>query len=214
MASKVVPMQVKRRTLYTVTAVAVVASVVVAGFAYYLDLHRYPSEDTPLVLQSWGISWIREQEDPDILDPAQPFESLRLLWSRSPSTEAYGTPPLNRTNFLSSTAEFEFPANLTALDETYSTSWQADWLSDPTLNINAIAPCVIFIVDENGNGLFDYGDIISLARGIYENGTLTQQGFLSGTEYGIGLEPGLQFKFAVHHGKLYAWGDNWCPYRP
>lgn len=206
MASKVSPMRLSRRTLLVVAVVSTVAVVVAASVAYYLDVHRYPSEETPLVLQSWGISWTRESEDTSVLQ----FESLQLWWSESPSRQAVGG-SLNNSPILSSTAEFELPNNLTTLYETYPISWISDSLSDPTLSFNAVRPFVIFIVDENENGLFDIGDIISLACGIYENGKLTRQGFLSDTEHGIALEPGQQFMYAIHRGELYAWADVWHP---
>lgn len=202
--------QLNRRVMYVIAAV-VAAAVVVAGAAYYLDTYKYPSEDTPLVLQPWGITWINEQDDSDGLDQLQLFGDLRLWWSSDPSSTSSSTPPLNCTTSLSSTAEFELSLNVTTLSETYSVGWISDCLSDPTLGINVVAPHGVFIVDANENGLFDKGDSISIFRGVYENDTLMDEGFRNDVEYGIALEPGLEFMFAIHHGKLYAWQDDWRP---
>jgi len=211
-------LHVNRRTLYAVAAVAVVAVVVVAGVAYYLDLHRYPSEDTPLVLQSWGISWIRGQEGTDDSYLAPPFSGLQLEWAEFPLTVSYGTAPLNTTTAVSSIADFELPSNLTVLFETYRVAWYSD---DTVNGVRIHGPYGVFVTDENENGLFDYGDVISLFHGIYENGTLVRHGFEGNTEYGValvlsgvgvGMEGPLQFKYAIHHDKLYAWEYSWGAY--
>lgn len=211
-------MRVNRRTLYAVAAVAVVAVVVAAGVAYYLDLHRYPSEDTPLVLQSWGISWIRGQGGTDDSYLAPPFNGLQLEWAEFPLTVSYGTAPLNTTTSLPSIADFELPGNLTVLFETYHIAWHSD---DTVDGVRVHGPYGVFVTDENENGLFDYGDAISLFHGVYENGTLVHEGFRGNMEFGvaltisgagIGMEGPLQFKYAIHHGELYAWESSWNPY--
>ncbi|MBE0518905.1 MAG: hypothetical protein IH630_06760 [Thermoplasmata archaeon] len=211
MASKARPFQVNRRMLYGILALAVAVSVALAGILYYLDAHRYPSEQTPLVLHSWGISWVMEQEDPDHLFLVSPFENISLLWTDFGGSY-YGSPPLNSTFPRVSISEFELPDNVTTLFETYIVGWH----SDNTVNgVRIIGAYGVFVTDENENGLFDYGDAISLFYGVYENGTLTQHGFESDTEYGIGLNPAgnllhasIQFKYAIHHGRLYAWASN------
>ena len=192
-------LKVSRRMLYGIVALAIAVAVASASTAYYLDVHRYPSEDTPLVLYSWGISWIREQVDPDVWYPAPPFGSIQLVFTDSPA-HAMGTAPLNSTSTGASVAatEFELPSNMTVVFETYLVPWHTD---------------------ENENGLFDYGDAISLFYGVYQNDALTLQGFQSNTEYSIaleltdagGMEGPIQFKCAIHHGKLYAWDSYWHP---
>jgi len=215
MASRAGSLQTKRRMLYAVAGIAIVAVVVVAGVAYYLDIHRYPSEETSLVLQPWGISWVREQGDADYSHAAPPFGGLQLWWTEFPLTVSYGTAPLNTTTVQSSTADFELPSNLTVLFETYRVAWHSD---DTVDGVRVHGPYGVFVTDENANGLFDYGDVISLFHGIYENGTLVRQGFEGNTEYGValvlsgvgvGMEGPLQFKYAIHHGKLYAWEYSW-----
>ena len=214
MASRERSFKVNRRALYAIAALAVAAAVVLAGVAYYLDVYRYPSENTPLVLRSWGISWVMEQGEPNHWYLAAPFENLSLYYTPDFSI-GYGTSPLNSTFARASISEFELPSNVTALFETYLIPWHSD---DTVNGVRIIGAYGVFITDENENGLFDYGDAISLFYGVYENGTLTHQGFQNNTEYGIGLNPSgdtlhasVDFKYAIHHGKLYAWGSNW-PY--
>jgi hypothetical protein len=109
-------------------------------------------------------------------------------------------------------SEFELPDNTTTLFETYRIGWHSD---DTVNGVRIIGAYGVFVTDENENGLFDYGDAISLFYGVYENGTLTQQGFRSNTEYGIGLNhiqnsshASIQFKYAIHHERLYAWESD------
>jgi len=217
MAPQVRLLRVSRRMLYGIVALAIAVAVASASTAYYLDIHRYPSEDTPLVLYSWGISWIREQVDPDVWYPAPPFGSIRLVFTDSPGY-AMGTAPLNSTSTGASVAatEFELPSNMTVLFETYLVPWHTDEIVN---GVRTFGVYGIFVTDENENGLFDYGDSISLFYGVYQNDALTHQGFQSNTEYSMaleltdagGMEGPIQFKCAIHHGKLYAWESYWHP---
>jgi len=109
-----------------------------------------------------------------------------------------------------SISEFELPDDATTLFETHLISWHSD---DTVNGVRVIGAYGVFVTDENENGVFDNGDAVSLFHGVYENGTLTQQGFAEETEYGIGLSPAggggrIQFEYAIHHGRLYAWARD------
>jgi hypothetical protein len=105
---------------------------------------------------------------------------------------------------------------MTVLFETYLVPWHTDEIVN---GVRTFGVYGIFVTDENENGLFDYGDAISLFYGVYQNDALTLQGFQSNTEYSIaleltdagGMEGPIQFKCAIHHGKLYAWDSYWHP---
>jgi hypothetical protein len=213
MVPKVRPFQVSRRTLYGIAVLAVAFAIALAGMAYYLDVHRYPSEHTPLVLHPWGISWVMEQEDPNPWFLAAPFENITLSWTADFSS-AVGTSPLDTRYARASTSEFKLPGNFTELSDTYGFCWMSD---DVVNGVRILGPFGIFITDNNGNGLFDCGDAISLFHGVYEGGTLVHQGFQNNTVYGIGLNPSgalgfnerMEFKYAIHHGTLFAWESYW-----
>lgn len=81
--------------------------------------------------------------------------------------------------------------------------------------MRVIGPSGIFITDHDEDGLFDYGDAISLYTCIYEDGVLTHQGYDQNNVYrfalishGGGHYDPWQFKYAIHHGDLYAWQYN------
>lgn len=207
MALKSRPIHLNRRTLYGILALSVAVTLVSVGVFYYLDAYRYPSEETPLVLHSWGISWVRGQADLYQYDLNPPFENMSLCWTEQDG-QGFQTSPLNSTFARANMAEFELPENLTTLVETYLPIAH----SDNTVNgVRIIGVYGVFVTDENENGLFDYGDAVSLFCGVYENGTLSQQGFPGETEYGIGLgaysiySSHIQFNYAIHNGRLYAW---------
>lgn len=207
-AAETLPRRSSKRIVTTAAVAIVVVVVMVAGVAYYLDIHKYPSEDTPLVLQSWGVSWVMEQGDPDQLFFESPFENMVLWWTDYDGVTV-GTPPLNSTIPRVSMSEFELPDDSATLFETYIVGWHSD---DTVNGVRIIGAYGVFVTDGNENGLFDSGDALSVFHGVYENGTLTEQGFLEDTEYGIGLGPpgggSIQFKYAIHHGRFYAWESD------
>ena len=198
-----------RRMLHGVLTLSVVVAVASAGILYYLDTHRYPSEETPLVLRSWGISWVMEQGVPYQSFLESRFDNVSLWWTEYDGS-GYGTSALDSTFPRMNMLEFELPDNVTRLFETYVVIWHSDETVDGVRIIGAYGG---FVTDDDGDGLFDYGDAVSLFWGVYENGTLTRHGFAEDTEYGIGLCPpqhtySIQFKYAIHHGKLYAWASD------
>lgn len=213
MASRERSFKVNRRGLYAIAALAVVVVVVLAGVAYYLDVHRYPSEDTPLILQPWGISLVRERPNTEFDSPPPPFANITLSWSEGWSHGAVGSPMLSSAKRLS-ISDFSLPDDSTSYDWTNLSGWMTDDIID---GVRVIGPSGIFITDDDGDGLFDYGDAVSLCTCIYEDGVLTHQGYYPNTVYmfaliahgGAGHDDPWQFKYAIHHGDLYAWEYNW-----
>ena len=213
MASRERSFKVNRRALYAIAALAVVAVVVLAGVAYYLDVHRYPSEDTPLILQPWGISLVRERPNTEFDSPPPPFANITLSWSEEESHMGSGSPMLSSMKRLN-ISDFSLPNELASYDWANFSGWTSDGIVD---GVRMIGPTSIFITDNDGDGLFDYGDAISLFTCIYEDGVLTHQGYYPNTVYlfaltahgGAGHYDNWQFKYAIHHGDLYAWEYNW-----
>lgn len=213
MASKRRSFQLSRRTLYVVVASGVAVVVVLAGVAYYLDVHRYPSEHTPLVLQPWGISLIREEPATDYGESPPPFANITLAWSEGWSHGAVGSPRLSLMRQLN-ISDFSLPSDLESFIALNITGWMSDDVID---GVRVIGPSGIFITDYDGDGLFDYGDAVSLATCIYEDGVLTHQGYYPNIVYMFALDAHgnaghfdpWQFRYAIHHGDLYAWEYNW-----
>jgi hypothetical protein len=93
-------------------------------------------------------------------------------------------------------------------------------MSDDMIDgVRVIGPTGIFVTDYDGDGLFDYGDAVSLVTCTFEDGVLTHQGYYPNTVYKFALESHdvghgdpWQFKYAIHHGDLYAWEYNWYHY--
>jgi hypothetical protein len=213
MASIVRSPRVSRQTLYAIAALAAVAVVVLAGVTYYLDVHRYPSEDTPLNLQPWGISFVRERPNTEFDSPPPPFANITLTWSEGWSHGAAGSPMLSTLKRLN-VSDFSLPDDLASYVALNITGWESD---DIINGVRVIGPSGIFITDYDGDGLFDYGDAVSLVTCIYEDGVLTHQGYYPNTVYmfalnahgGAGHDDPWQFKYAIHHGDLYAWEYHW-----
>ena len=209
-------LRLNRRTLSVISALGVAAVVLMAGLAYYLDVHRYPSENTPLVLQSWGVTLVRKQPEEDYGASPPPFANISLTWSRGYDYGAYGSPLLSMVKQFNASG-FSLPEDI----ESYYSMGITGWFSDDLIDgVRVIGSYGIFITDHDGDGLFDYGDAVSLVASVYEDGVLTHQGFYPNTVYMIALGPynasysaghydPWQFKYAIHHERLYAWEYHW-----
>lgn len=202
----------KRGFAFVIGATAVVILVMVAGIAYYLDIHRYPSEDTPLVLYPWGISLVRENLSSGDEYPPPPFANISLYWGEDGENWLLGAPSVLTSANRLNASDFNLPDDFTTLDRIYQWGWMSDDIVD---GVRVLGPKGIIVTDVDGDELFDYGDAISLFFGTYENGTLTHQGFSSNKIYLFGLQshgyPVMDhwhFKYAIHHGTLYAWASS------
>jgi len=198
--------------LCATATLAVTAVVVLAGIAYYLDAHRYPSEHTPLVLQPWGISLIREEPTTPDDYPPPAFANISLAWREEGSGGYPSAPTLSSMKRLN-ISDFSLPDGFSSYASLDITGWMSDDMID---GVRVIGPTGIFITDHDGDGLFDYGDAVSLVTCTYEDGVLTHQGYNPNAVYMFALESHdvghydpWQFKYAIHHGDLYAWEYNW-----
>ncbi len=213
MASTGRSFHLSRRILYIVVASSVAAVVVLAGVAYYLDVHRYPSEHTPLVLQPWGISLIREEPTMSYDYPSPAFANISLAWSEEGSGGYPSASSLSSEKRLN-ISDFSLPDDFSSYVALDITGWMSDEVID---GVRVIGPTGVFITDYDGDGLFDYGDAVSLVTCVYEDGVLTHQGYYPNTVYtfaldahgGTGHYDAWQFKYAIHHGDLYAWEYQW-----
>jgi hypothetical protein len=213
MASRIRPLQINRRILWIIAALGVTTVVVLAGVAYYLDLHRYPSENTPMTVQPWGISFIRERPDAEFDSTPPPFANITLAWSEGWKNGVASSPMLSTARQLN-ISDFGLPDDLESFIDLNITGWTSDYIIE---GVRVLGPSGIFITDFDADGLFDYGDAVSLVTCIYEDGVLTHQGYYPNTVYmfalnahgGAGHYDPWQFKYAIHHENLYAWENYW-----
>lgn len=171
----------------------------------------YPSEDTPLTLQSWGVTWSRDfnesVNDVPVWAYADVWVSLTKYLDHG-SMEWYS--PFHCGEFIE-IAAFTVP---TTLDEAEDLPFLESTVHlDNGVEVHSMT--AYFISDTSDPEVFNAGDTLSFIHIVFRDGSVSSVGFEENVVYEIGL--GCTFGgggtsegygIAVHDGQLYSWIDH------
>jgi hypothetical protein len=172
----------------------------------------FPSEDTPLTIQSWGITWEREYEE--VIDDAPPgLEYCNMSTAFTIYDIGYGSIGRAKSIIVGEFIDvdtFVVPTTMEEAEELCPLSSSAYWDGESEIRVIDY----YFISDDTDSLRFNFGDSISLVHLEFEDGVLTTVGFQEGLVYEIELiYEGVMsicggYGFAVHDGELYSWLDH------
>lgn len=201
---------------------SIILVIVLVMFTFYILIAEgvidfsdpYPSEETPLSIQPWGLTWDRHIEFIPYDDQIAGlnYSSLTYYFTRYDEGGSIGIGGaldvgtfIDVETFVPPTTVEEAEAMSTALDSTYG---------DDGVPVHAFT--CYFISDQTDSLRFNQGDSISLVHLIFKDGVLSSTGFEEGCTYefelrfddgdGGGIYEG--YGFAVHDGELYSWFDH------
>ncbi|HIH01779.1 TPA: hypothetical protein HA259_06885 [Thermoplasmata archaeon] len=204
-----------------IRTLSVLLAIALASFAFYAvkmegvfdpSESPYPSEETPLVLQQWGITWNRDFNETlngEIAVWAYANITLSL-------TEYMENGSSKRTNALSVEAfmdvsGFSAPATLEEAEDMANAQHYAYF--DGGVEVDVLT--VYFVSDTTDPEVFNRGDTISFVHLIYLDGELSSAGFEEEVVYAIELTCEVagqtaqeRYGIAVHDGTLYSWIDH------
>ncbi|HIJ16790.1 MAG TPA: hypothetical protein HA364_03305 [Thermoplasmata archaeon] len=204
----------KIRILSILLALVLVAFTfyVIASEGYLDNPTPYPSEDTPLTLESWGLTWDREFEE-SINDDPPGLEYCNMSISFTEYDLSAGS--TGRTNSIMvvefiDADTFVAPTTEEEAEELCPLSWTTYWDGESEIRV---IDCY-FISDNTDTLRFNTGDSISLVHLEFKDGVLTTVGFQEGLVYEIEfIYEGVMtiqggYGFAVQDGELYSWLDH------
>lgn len=171
----------------------------------------YLSEDTPLALQTWGVTWEREYDEGYGIDeiPGLNYSSMTYSFTEYGdgwTSTTYG--PLSVEYIDLET--FVPPTTVEAAEAMNYMGGMGYWEDGHEIHV---ITCY-FVSDDTDVLRFNKGDSISLARLTFVDGTLSSYGFEEDFVCDIELcwEEGygilMAYGFAVHDGELYSWVDS------
>jgi hypothetical protein len=171
----------------------------------------YPMEDTPLTLQSWGVTWSREFNELFVDAPFWAYADMSIsltVYSDDGSTGSYSAFSLGEFITVS---VFSVP---TTLDE----AEDLPLLEHTTYYEDGVEVCSLtgyFVSDATNPEVFNSGDTVSFIHIVFRNGVVSSVGFTEDVVYEIelycsagGQEAREGYGIAVHDGLLYSWIDH------
>lgn len=203
-----------------VKALSVLLVVVVVMFAFYVLVAEgvidfsppYPSEDTPLVLQSWGVTWVREYEMViDDLPAGLNYSDMSISLTEYQEGSTSGWSSTLLTGGPLDPDGFTPPDTIEEADE------MMNWVHHSSYWLDGEEVHVItsyFIFDETDSLRFNIGDSISLVRLVFTDDGTPAGGFPEDIVYEVELYYDGHgsiysgYGFAVHGGELYSWIDR------
>lgn len=192
---------------------------VLFAFAFYvlvaegvLDLSPpYPSEDTPLKLQAWGLTWDREYElTIEGLDPGLNYSDLSISLTRYEEGSVSGWASAFVLTGFVDVEDFVPP-------DTVEGAIALGWLGHSISGADGVETHVItgyFVSDRTDPWNFNIGDSISLVHLVFADGELSHIGFEEDVVYEVEVVydgAGTAYEgygFAVQGGDLYSWVDH------
>jgi len=198
---------------------SVMLALVVVSFAFYILVSEgmirssppYPSEDTPLTLQPWGVTWNREYEMTiGDLPPGLSYSDMYIHLTRYDEGGLMGWESPFATGEFINLSTFEVPATIEVAEESNWLGHSIYW--ENGLEVHAFT--CYFVYDDTDSLNFNIGDTISFFHLVFENGTLSSSGFEEDIVYEIELAYDGHgsiyegYGFAVHNDKLYSWIDR------
>lgn len=172
----------------------------------------YPSQDTPLTLQPWGVTWSRSfNETLGLVTPIWAYDDMSVaLKEYDEGGMAWTSGPFLLGESIEVSA-FVPPATV---EEAEEMSWLGRLMySDYGVEVDVFT--VYFVSDHTDPDVFNRGDTISFVHLIFRDGSLSSVGFEEGIIYEIvlmcetnGLTSREGYGLAIEDGKLYSWMDR------
>lgn len=174
----------------------------------------YPSEDTFLAIQPWGVTW-----DEDGIEGligicalhSPEYSNLTIAFTEytEGSTQKSSGPFI--TGEFIDIEDFVAPASVEEAEE-LTQLMHIMYLEDEK-EIDMFTG--YFVSDHTDSQEFNLGDVIAIVNLVFEDGTLASIGFDEGTTYEVELYYEFEygsaysgFGFAVDGGELYSWLDR------
>jgi hypothetical protein len=172
----------------------------------------YPSEETPLTLQTWGITWNREYETGIVgHEPGLNYSDLYMTFKWHQEGGSFTWSGLSITGDFINASTFTPPSTIEAAEA-------MNTIAEVVYGIDG-SPAQVFtcciVSDVTNASRFNFGDSISFVHLVFIDGELSSTGFPDdGSTFEVVLESVGELRtvegygFAVHDGDLYSWVDH------
>jgi len=171
----------------------------------------YPMQDTPLTLQSWGVTWNRDFNESLNEVPFWAYASISIYMTEyrdDGSTGRYC--PFSCEEFIEISA-FSVPATLDEAESLPLLGYSIYF--DGEVEVRSLT--AYFVSDATDPEVFNAGDTFSFVHIVFRDGSVSSVGFLEDIVYELelyctagGQEAREGYGIAVHDGQLYSWIDH------
>jgi hypothetical protein len=209
-----------RSDIVRIRLLSIVLVVTILTFTFYalvaegvIDMSPpYPSEDTSLTLQTWGVTWTREYEiGIEGGEPGLNYSDMTMTfrWHVEGGSTTWTT-PFAIDDFVN-VSTFTPPSTMEAAEAMNNIAEVVHGIDGEEAHVFT---CYI-VSDETDPYRFNLGDSISLVHIIFIEGEFSSTGFPDdGSTYEVVLDSVGEistsggYGFAVHDGRLYSWLDH------
>ena len=197
---------------------SIALATVLVAFSFYVLVSEgafdspYPSQNTPLTLQPWGVTWSRSHNETlngEIPIWAYTNITVALTEYREDSISGCSGPfDIGESIDVS---DFVPP---TAVEGAEEMSWLGHLIYyEDDVEVHLFT--TYFVSDRTDRDVFNGGDTVSFVHLVYKDGSLSSVGFEEDIVYEIeltcavsGLTTQEAYGLAVHDGVLYSWIDR------
>lgn len=171
----------------------------------------YPMQDTPLTLQSWGVTWSRDYNESLNDVPFWAYANISVSMTEYLDGITIGRcSPFSCEEFIDISA-FSVPATLDEAEDLSPLGYSIYF--DGEVEVRSLT--TYFVSDATDPEVFNAGDTISFIHIVFRDGSVSSVGFPEDIVYELefycmagGMEAREGYGIAIHDGQLYSWIDQ------